>query len=72
MDDGLYSTRSPEEAVEVLSGARKLFAPYNIRLHKITSNHPSVLSSFPPLEVSAPAVASDSSPTSVQRALGVV
>ena len=70
-DDGLYSTRSHEEAVEVLSGARK-FAPYNICLHKITSNLPSILSSFPTLEVSAPAVASDSSLTSVQRALGMV
>ena len=72
MDNGLYSTRSPKEVVEFLSGARELFAPYDIRLHKITSNHPSVLSSFPPSEVSAPTVASDSSPTSIQRALGVV
>ena len=72
MGDGLYSTRSLEEAVEVLSGVRELFAPYNICLHKITSNHPSVLSSFTPSEVSAPAVASDSSPASVQQALGMV
>ena len=72
MDDGLYYTRSPKEAVEFLSGATELFAPYNICLHKITFNHPSVLSSFPLSEVSAPTVASDSSPTSIQRALGVV
>ena len=72
MDDGLYSTRTHEEAVEVLSKAKELLARFNIRLHKFMSNSPSVLTRFSASEVSASAEAADSGPRSVQRALGVI
>lgn len=71
MDDGLYSTGSPEEAVAVLGGAREMLGAYNIRLHKLLSNSSAVLSAFPPSEVIAQAEPSESTLLPVQRALGV-
>ena len=66
MDDGLYSTRSPDEAITVLSGAREMLGEYKIRLHKHNSNSTIVLKAFPSTEVQL-LLNSDLSPLSFAR-----
>ena len=51
VDDGLGSANSVDEAIQILSDARKILAKYNIRLHKIVSSNPLVLAGFPPSEI---------------------
>ena len=48
VDDGLKSTETVQEAVELVSRARKLCAEGGIRLHKFCSNSREVLESVPP------------------------
>ena len=70
MDDGLYSTRSRDEAITLLSRAREMLGEYKIRLHKLNSNSPLVLKAFPSSEVMASVELADLSPLSVSHALG--
>lgn len=47
IDDGLGCANSPDEAIQILSEARKALSKFNIRIHKILSNSPKVLAAFP-------------------------
>jgi hypothetical protein len=50
VDDGLGSASSVEDAISIIKGAREVLQQYNIRLHKIESSSPEVLSAFPQSE----------------------
>ena len=71
-DDGLLATSSPQVAVDVVQSARAMLKSRNITLHKIVSNSPKVLESFP-----AEALASGfqnldfGDPAPLQRSLGI-
>ncbi|KAL8598023.1 hypothetical protein ACOMHN_011448 [Nucella lapillus] len=74
VDDGLHSSDNVPEAIQVLEGARQICRKGNLRLHKLASSDPKVLTSFPPSEVVQSAhVAKDleEKESSMERALGV-
>ncbi|KAL8579332.1 hypothetical protein ACOMHN_010916 [Nucella lapillus] len=74
VDDGLHSSDNVPEAIQVLEGARQICRKGNLRLHKLASSDPKVLTSFPPSEVVQSAhVAKDlvKKESSMERALGV-
>ena len=71
VDDGLGSSDSPEEAVQILQETRKALAKFNIRLHKITSSSWDVIKAFPESERADDSHQICFSEVSVQRALGV-
>lgn len=50
VDDGLASTATTEEAVEILTNAQKMLAQSNLKLHKIASNDHEIVESFPVAE----------------------
>ncbi|XP_057695101.1 thymocyte nuclear protein 1 isoform X1 [Corythoichthys intestinalis] len=50
VDDGLASTASSEEAVEILTNAQNMLAQSNLKLHKIASNDSKVVEAFPVAE----------------------
>lgn len=47
VDDSLFSTSTPEEAIAVMTAAKDELARYQIRLHKIVCNNQTVLNAFP-------------------------
>ena len=69
VDDGLKSTKTPREAISILSQTRKALAKFNIRLHKISSNSKEVTDSFPSSELSE--VSPRLSGSSLQPTLGL-
>ncbi|XP_070203690.1 uncharacterized protein [Littorina saxatilis] len=73
VDDGLHSNDNVSDAVDVLEGARQICKEGSLRLHKIASNEPKVLTSFPPSEVVQTVQVSKDLKTegSAERALGV-
>ena len=71
VDDGLGSAPNVTKATTTLTGARTLLSRYNIRLHKIVSNHPDVLKAFPPSEVSDKVQQVDLTAHHSQSTLGV-
>ena len=70
VDDGLTSTDTVEEAVEVIAGARKILEKFQVRLHKIVSNSSDVLKAFPPSEC-AMSCSVEIGEQSIQHALGL-
>lgn len=50
VDDGLTSLSTDDDAIKVLKKAREMLADSCIRLHKIASNHNTVIEAFPPKE----------------------
>ena len=52
VDDGMFSTSTPREAIEILSEAITCLRHFNIRLHKIVSNSDEVTKYFPKSELS--------------------
>ena len=52
VDDGLKSTKTPQEAIAILSQTKEALSKFNIRLHKISSNSMEVTNSFPTSELS--------------------
>ena len=50
VDDGITSVASEEEAIDLINSARALCAKGNLRLHKFTSNSPTVLAALPESE----------------------
>lgn len=50
VDDGLASTQTSEEAVEILKKTQNMLAQSNLKLHKIASNDPKVVEAFPVAE----------------------
>ena len=71
VDDGLRSEETVEGAVRTLTEARKILGKFGIRLHKIISTHPEVLSSFPASEIAENLDHVDISNTPEQSALGI-
>ena len=71
VDDGLSSTETPAEAIDILCTARQILGDFNIHLHKIVCNVPIVLEAFPESEcaLSREIVEFDEEPT--QHTLGV-
>lgn len=73
VDDGLKSMPTVASAISLLDRARKALATANLRLHKIVSNNPDVMSAFPEEEradnVQSLDFDTDTLPT--QRSLGV-
>lgn len=54
VDDGLLSTTTPENAVEIMKKTQAaLMTRGNLRLHKVASNIPDVVNAFPPEDRSA-------------------
>ena len=51
MDDGCGSASSPEQAIKVLKDTVASLQNFNIRLHKIASNSPTVIEAFPDSEI---------------------
>ncbi|XP_028254480.1 uncharacterized protein LOC114430714 [Parambassis ranga] len=47
VDDGLASSPTQKEAVDILTEAQKMLAESNLKLHKIASNCPEVMEAFP-------------------------
>ena len=47
IDDGLKSTSTSEEAIDLLKRTQAMLATANLRLHKIASNNPDVTHAFP-------------------------
>ena len=54
VDDGMYSTKSSNTAIYILSRTISLLKRYNLRLHKIVSNSKEVLANFPESEHASP------------------
>ena len=72
VDDGLTSTSTPEDAIELIAQARKICAQGNLRLHKFTSNSKEVLSTVPESERSITGVDLFSEQLPEQRTLGLI
>lgn len=72
VDDGIASSSTVEEAVEIIRGAREALATYNIRLHKIMSSSEDVLQQFPPGETARGSHTLESKDGVITRTLGVV
>ena len=71
VDDGIYSTSTTEEAVNILTGSIKILQSFNIRLHKILCTSPDVLKEFPPSELASGTHSLDNKENSSTRTLGV-
>ncbi|XP_025754388.1 uncharacterized protein LOC106097728 isoform X2 [Oreochromis niloticus] len=71
VDDGLKSFPSADEAINILCGAQKMLAQCNIRLHKISSNCPTITNAFPSEDLAADMQGLDLGQTPMQRSLGL-
>ncbi|KAM9828380.1 uncharacterized protein ACBT44_022570 [Syngnathus typhle] len=74
VDDGLASTTTSEEAVEILTNAQNMLAQSNLKLHKIASNNHKVVKAFPAAERAKDLKDLDLEPGDIplQRSLGVL
>ena len=70
VDDGLMSTDSTEQAINILRNTQKTLSKYNIRLHKISSNSLDVLNSFSSSDLSESTISIGEN-TAMQQALGL-
>ena len=71
VDDGLCSTKSVTDAIELLNHTRDICANANLHVHKLLSNRPEVLRAFPPCD-SAVETDNVNLCCSTERALGVL
>ncbi|XP_030602165.1 uncharacterized protein LOC115791986 [Archocentrus centrarchus] len=73
VDDGVTSTASIEEAIQLAQEAQTLCASGSLRLHKFVSNNKTVLESIPPSERASPQQACDLAfnDSKLERALGI-
>ena len=71
VDDGLMSVDTPEEAINILTGARSILSTFNTRLHKIASNSAEVLDSFPSSEIATKSTLLPNEKPSPQNTLGL-
>ena len=73
VDDGLISTTSPEEAINLLKTTKQMLSESHINLHKVSSNSQTVMDAFNPedkaSELSEINLAKDEPP--FQRSLGI-
>ena len=70
VDDGVYCSNSPTEAINIIRDARILLGSYNIHLHKIMSSHQEVLEAFPASETASGTHSLSSEEPSVKQTLG--
>ena len=71
VDDGLMSVDTPDEAINILTGARSILSTFNTRLHKIASNSAKVLNSFPSSEIATKSTLLPNEKPSPQNTLGL-
>ncbi|XP_046898685.1 uncharacterized protein LOC124482244 isoform X1 [Hypomesus transpacificus] len=73
VDDGVTSTSSVEEAIQLAKEAQTICASGGLRLHKFMSNNKRVLKSIPPSERATPKLACDLAfnDSKMERALGI-
>ncbi|KAF2353292.1 Retrotransposon Pao, partial [Trinorchestia longiramus] len=71
VDDGLGSAETPEQAIQILTGARSILERYKIRLHKIVSSSDEVMRAFPPSELAEDTEIVDLDRAPLHRTLGV-
>ena len=70
VDDGCGSAHTVEEAIRILKETRNSLFSFNIRLHKLASNRPEVLSAFPKSEIGETS-AQEFNHSQTHRTLGV-
>ena len=51
MDDGVSSADTAQQAIDIINKSKEALSVYNIRLHKVLSNDPKVLSAFPSSDI---------------------
>lgn len=71
VDDGLGSADSVQEAIHILTEARKILNKFNIRLHKITASNSEILDAFPVSEHVESVVSMENEGIQLPRTLGV-
>ena len=71
VDDGLGSAQTAGEAVKTLKDARTILKTVGVRLHKIASNSPDVLSEFPEADLASQPQSIELGDCTTHGALGV-
>ncbi|KAF2347858.1 Retrotransposon Pao, partial [Trinorchestia longiramus] len=71
VDDGLGSAETPEQTIQILTGARSILERYKIRLHKIVSSSDEVMRAFPSSELAEDTEIVDLDHAPLHRSLGV-
>ncbi|KAF2357385.1 Retrotransposon Pao [Trinorchestia longiramus] len=72
VDDGLGSAETPEQAIQILTGACSILERYKIRFQKIVSSSDEVMRAFPPSELAEDTEIVNLDRTPLHRSLSVL
>ena len=71
-DDGLGTAETAEEAINILQEAKSTLGKFNIKLHKISSSSPQVVSAFPSTDRAPSIEKLEFTDATQQRTLGLI